>query len=431
MTTRTRTLTALTATTAGVLLTGLVPAAAFELPGGARDVREFACPPAEVADQGYSDVPVGDVFRLPVNCLGQLGVSRGATTGGPGEDPTYAPAASVPRFQMAVFLTRVLEGVAGAELPRPPASPTYSDTGAVTDEGQRAIEALTRVGVVQGTSATTFEPFRDVTREQMATFVARSQAYLDSVGRYSDFDAAPNPYTDGVSTVHAANVGAVDGAGIVQGRGAGVFDPRGDITRGQMAAFLTRWVDVLDEEDPATVALARNNEVFSGRIGAVPPGGSRPAVVDQDGDDNPLDDTVYTAGGLDPEREYRITLVTPESYTRTDANPVDTSGDSDLVQFVGDRTASLAAPGTTSARIIEVNGEETDAAQSLTAFPTDAGVLELRVDAEDATSVAPFLYPNSSYDYLSFSPRLELAADGRPVETFGVGPVAEYTAPVG
>lgn len=419
-----------TAATAGTLalllaapLLAASPAAGSELPSGLRDIREFACPPGSVPDAGFSDVPTPDLYRLEINCLAELEVTQGTSDG---LESRYNPAAAVPRYQMAVFVLRLLQDVVDANLPSPGTKPTFSDTDGLPLEAQTAIEKLTRAGIVQGTSATTFSPFRSVTREQMATFIANSQAFLATSGRYDDFPTADNPFPD-VSGVHEASVAAVTAAGIAQGKTGGGFDPRGSITRGQMSAFLTRWVDVLDEQIPATSDLARDNEVFSDGIALLPPQVEGPAVVDQEGANNPTDDKVYIVGGLESGREYRVTLVNVDAYRRTAPTP-DDGEDDDLIVFDGNLGTGLADPGTTSAVILEFDGEELDdPSRSATTVAGPSGGFEFRIDGDAAESIAPFVYPNQSYDYPSYDPRLELAADGRPVETFGVGPIATYT----
>ena len=94
------------------------------------------------------------------------------------------------------------------------------------------------------------------------------------------------------------------------------------------------------------------------------------------------------------------------------------------------RQVGIADPGDTGAVVLETNGAAVDMpARSVAAVANPAGFIKARIDSDRAESIAPFIYPNTSFDCLSYDPRLELAADGRPVETFGVGPTITYTSP--
>ena len=73
---------------------------------------------------------------------------------------------------MALFLTRLVEATGN---PLPDGTPYgFLDIGGETAEAQLAINQLAQLGITFGTSATTFSPADPVTREQMASFVART-----------------------------------------------------------------------------------------------------------------------------------------------------------------------------------------------------------------------------------------------------------------
>ncbi len=100
-----------------------------------------------------------------IEALRRLDVTRGI--GGDAFDPFGA----VPRWQMALFLTR---GYTAAGNQLPPASDRgFADISGETQEAQDAINQLATLGVTNGTGPTTFSPDDPVTREQMASFVAR------------------------------------------------------------------------------------------------------------------------------------------------------------------------------------------------------------------------------------------------------------------
>ena len=94
------------------------------------------------------------------------------------------------------------------------------------------------VGLMEGTSDTTFSPDAPVTREQAAVVLARLTELLDG--------AAPEPaaasYRD-EADIHdwaAEAVGAMTGAGVLQGVDGGAFSPRTPMTLEQMIVALYR-----------------------------------------------------------------------------------------------------------------------------------------------------------------------------------------------
>ena len=87
------------------------------------------------------------------------------------EGTLYAPDALVIRGHMALFLTRLYTVVAGSDAPADDTE--FTDIGEISDEQQAAIGQIKALGVTTGTSATTYSPSDNLTREQMASFVTR------------------------------------------------------------------------------------------------------------------------------------------------------------------------------------------------------------------------------------------------------------------
>lgn len=100
-----------------------------------------------------------------IEALRKLDVTRGI--GGDRFDPFGA----VPRWQMALFLTRAYRA-AGNDLPSA-TDHGFTDIGGETPEARMAINQLAALGITTGTGPGTFSPDAPVTREQMASFVAR------------------------------------------------------------------------------------------------------------------------------------------------------------------------------------------------------------------------------------------------------------------
>ena len=111
----------------------------------------------------------------------------------------------------------------------PVASGPFTDTGGSIHAG--AINAIAAAGITTGCSPTQFCPTHPVTRDQMATFLVRALKLSPSPSI---------PYTDLANTTHAADIAAIAAAGITTGCGGTNYCPFNPVTRAQMASFLTR-----------------------------------------------------------------------------------------------------------------------------------------------------------------------------------------------
>jgi len=126
----------------------------------------------------FSDVSAIDSFFPYVQKLYELGI----TTGWGGGD--YCPSENVTRDQMAAFIIRALYGgssytpicnggVAGASLVCSSTTPYFSDVPA-TDQFFPYVQKMKELGITTGCGGGQYCPFDDVTRDQMAAFLART-----------------------------------------------------------------------------------------------------------------------------------------------------------------------------------------------------------------------------------------------------------------
>lgn len=115
--------------------------------------------------------PFTDLDGLPSDTVAAIGslAAMGVTSGTSATE--YSPNRPVTRWQMALFLTR-LHALTGFEAPSG-SSQGFEDLGDLPEETVLAINRLAQLGVTSGTSATTYSPANDVSREQMASFLAR------------------------------------------------------------------------------------------------------------------------------------------------------------------------------------------------------------------------------------------------------------------
>lgn len=112
-----------------------------------------------------------------------------------GKTPTtYAPADPVQRKNMARFLTRLYKAVTGSEAPT--GETPFTDLDGVAPDALSAIGAIYMLKVTTGTTDTTYSPDRNVTREEMASFVARMYRAIDEM---AEAPAAPTGVTVAVS----------------------------------------------------------------------------------------------------------------------------------------------------------------------------------------------------------------------------------------
>ncbi len=108
-------------------------------------------------------------------------------------------------------------------------------TDAVGSQFQSDILWLAESGITQGCGEDLFCPNQAVTRGQMAAFLSRALE-LPATGR--DF------FSDDGGSIFHADINRLAAAGIASGCGDRRFCPNGAVTRGQMAAFLSRALEL-------------------------------------------------------------------------------------------------------------------------------------------------------------------------------------------
>ena len=181
-----------------------------------------------VANALFEDVSESSTHYSNIEALARLGVFEG-TDCGPNQ---FCPTEPIPRWVMAVWLVRVLDGVdPSAGLSR------FTDLPAGSWWAPH-VERLAELGVTVGcsTEPLRFCPHDSVTRAQMASFLTRA------------FGLPPGPvpgagFVDvAASNTHYANINAIAAAGVTAGCATGPprYCPQAATTRAQMATFLNR-----------------------------------------------------------------------------------------------------------------------------------------------------------------------------------------------
>ncbi len=117
-----------------------------------------------------------------------------------------------------------------------------------------AISCLWAYGVAQGRFAGTepvYNPQDTVTRQQMASFIARKLDVLTADVYSLPESPADAPFedADAISAAHLLSVNRLVEAGIVQGFGDGTYRPTQQLNRAQMASFIVRALEEVTGQD--------------------------------------------------------------------------------------------------------------------------------------------------------------------------------------
>ncbi len=159
-------------------------------------------------------------------------------------DGLYRPDWEITRDQVAVSIARSMvtpTGEAGLADYEPPESPTFpdvpSDFWAYTH-----IEYCVENGVVEGYEDGTYHPEYEVTRDQMAVYIARALVAPTGEAALADYvPADPRDFPDVASDFWAyTHIEYCVENGVVQGYEDGYYHPEIVVTRDQMAVYVAR-----------------------------------------------------------------------------------------------------------------------------------------------------------------------------------------------
>lgn len=184
----------------------------------------------EAPPSNFSDVPAGHMHERSIDCIAWKNITAGTTP------RTFSPGRVTTRAQMASFLTRTIRE-AGVGLP--------AGRNMFTDDErsvhQHAINQLAAAGVVVGKAPGRFDPGAPIRRDQMATMLVQTYAYI----RDEQVEAGRDHFIDDNGNVHEANINAAADLALTFGRTPGRYEPASGTRRDQMAAFITRLLELL------------------------------------------------------------------------------------------------------------------------------------------------------------------------------------------
>ncbi|MBG9693267.1 hypothetical protein ABD91_21255 [Lysinibacillus sphaericus] len=168
--------------------------------------------------------------------LYQMGIVNGIN------ETTYGPNKELTRAQFASMLMNTIVEV---ELEAKDA-PGFKDIN--NHWAKDDIVQLYKLGVINGSSPTTFEPNKPITRQQAAAMMER---YLIVVGVDTDKFSNRLPFNDRnkISEYARNGVSVLVNLGVVSGDPNGYFKPADTLTRGQMAKILYGIIEYMIVEE--------------------------------------------------------------------------------------------------------------------------------------------------------------------------------------
>jgi hypothetical protein len=150
---------------------------------------------------------------------------------------TFAPQDKVTRAEFAKMLIRALDLDNGS------ATASFDDVKA-GDWFAPYVAAAANLKIINGRSASKFDPNATITRAEMATMIARALKVSQGVSDVADADAALKGFADAgkISASLKAGVAFAASNGIVQGN-AGKFLPNNNATRAEAAVIIYRAIN--------------------------------------------------------------------------------------------------------------------------------------------------------------------------------------------
>lgn len=157
-------------------------------------------------------------------------------------DNSFAPDKNVTRAEFAVMLVKALGLSAGDQ------KLGFKDVKK-GDWYYGSVAAAVKAGIISGLSSDTFAPNAKITREQMASMIARAMKAKGITTSLSqeEINGNINRFTDGKAVADWAksDVAAVYSKSIIKGRNTGDFAPKATAVRAEAAVMLNRLFDLV------------------------------------------------------------------------------------------------------------------------------------------------------------------------------------------
>ena len=174
---------------------------------------------------------------------------------------TYKDSRGMPDARGYLLPTQIPVHINGIEYVATPSTdaPPFTSTNCdgypffdvpVTSFAREAIALLAELGITEGSGLGQYEPAAQVSREQMAAFLARLWRLLDAgaTGLPAELEM---PFDDAAGSFAADDIALLAHLGITAVDADGGYSPGDQVSREQMAAFLARLWALLDSESTA------------------------------------------------------------------------------------------------------------------------------------------------------------------------------------
>lgn len=239
----------LAVTAAGAMAFTLAPAqGAVAQEAQARDIQQPGDPCEDPRDAGFPDI-VDPRIDHAADCLNDFGIAYGF------EDGTYRPSDPISREQMASFLARKLQAADQYQAPTNVPASDFEDRDRIAQVHLASVDLVAHEGIAQGFPDNTYRPAAFVTRGQMASFIVREMETITG----QDISTTTDYFDDDDGNTHEDNINVLAEFGIAEGDVQGNYNPAAPVTRGQMALFIARNVDALDNELGITFTSIRED----------------------------------------------------------------------------------------------------------------------------------------------------------------------------
>lgn len=139
----------------------------------------------------------------------------------------------------------------------------FEDVGETVHEGN--IACILWYGITEGVSTSAYGPAAPVSRDQMATFLAR---LMEVAGVTLPSPEGTN-FVDISGNVHRDRIAQLGAAGILQGTSATTYEPRSPVRRDQMASFLIRAYEAINNAPLAQEATSFTDIAGSTHLGNI------------------------------------------------------------------------------------------------------------------------------------------------------------------
>lgn len=192
------------------------------------------------AASSFKDVSTSDTHYESILKLSELGIVNGF------KDGTYKPKADVTRGQVAQLLAKILK--LDTENPKDPGFTDVSKSNGYYG----AIAALKEAKIIDGYEDKTFRTNEKVSRAHLAKMISTAL-------KISPKDQETLPFTD--VELFKDEIKALYDFGITLGTSKTTFAPNKNVTRGEVASFLYRALNVYDST--FTLSIMHSNDTHS------------------------------------------------------------------------------------------------------------------------------------------------------------------------